>query len=268
MSDYKNKQKSLKRPDAFQAKLYYYLDWGRKHSDVVAKAAVPIVVLLIAGIAWLFWQDRSHENRREELSAIDHLYQNEETRVNDQRRQISEELREIVAASSDEKKKDDAELGGKKKQLEDRLKELSPDHSESLAKYVEFFRAHPSRSEGWKAAMHGAQIYLKDKKYAEASSLLEELLKHTKSEFYLLQGRGLFISILEELGEFDKALVQADLLIKDADDDATAKALFVKGRVLLLSGKQSEAMEVLDQVINDHNSSSEAQKAKALKALL
>ena len=48
----------------------------------------------------------------------------------------------------------------------------------------------------------------------------------------------MYISVLEELGNLDEALVQVEKLIFQASEDSLAKYLLVKGRILMQQGKK------------------------------
>lgn len=263
MSEHKKRIQNLKRPDAFQKKFFHYLDWCRKHPDIIVKIAIPVVLLISIAIAWLYLLDHNREKRNAELAQIDSIYEDESKKADDKRREIS---KEIAKLQEDKDKKSENE--SKVKELEASLKAIKADRKDSLPKYLDYLKSYSSYSEGWRAGMNAVNIYLENADYKKAEEILADILaKADKNDFYQIQVRALYISVLEELSEFDKAAEQADLLLKSADEEQLPRALFVKGRVQLLSGKKDAAFETFDKVINEHNASTEAQKAKAIKAL-
>lgn len=263
MSDFKKKQQELKKPDAFQKKLYGYFMWAKSNPQVLVKLALPLFGIVVIAIGWLSWMDHMSQSRKDALAAIDMIYDKEEMDLDHKRKEISKQIQDLSANKDDQEKNKD-----KIKSLEDEVKNLKTDHKDSLPKYLSFFEKHSTDSEGWRAGMESVQIYVANKDFEKASILLGDLLnKAASSSFYQTQGRSLYVSVLEELGKFDQAAIEAATLVKTAKEADKPKALLTHARVLLLSGKKTEAMQILDELITKHNASAEAQKAKAMKAV-
>jgi predicted negative regulator of RcsB-dependent stress response len=147
------------------------------------------------------------------------------------------------------------------------------DHSESLGKYVEFGKKYDDVPEGWLAGMMAAQILAEDGKTADARQVLEGILaKSGDQPFYQTQGRLFLVGLLEEAGEWDKALLELDALDKALDkaneSELKATALLARGRIQMFKDAKEDAKKTFALLLEKHGGSPEAQKARAYQTLI
>ena len=159
-------------------------------------------------------------------------------------------------------------LTAEQEKLQKQMDAMKPDHMVSTQKFLAFHQSHKTEAVGRSAALHVGKQYLEDHKLAEASTLLEEVVQHASTEtFDQLYVRMLYVSVLEEQGQWDKALEQVNLAIPLASESFLPEALLVKSRLLFAASKKKEALEALDTLISKHENAPEAQKARALKSI-
>ena len=153
--------------------------------------------------------------------------------------------------------------------MEQQLKSVRANHQRSFEQYRDFFTAHPRSPEGWAAAMSAIGIALVDKQHDTAQELLTDLLKQsTKSDFYQVQARLLYIKLLEEHGKVEQALTETEQIYLLAPDDFKPETLLIKARLLLAQQQTSAARAVCEEIIKNFADSHVASKAKAIKVLL
>ena len=271
--NYKESQKGLKGPDLFQLKVYQAIDWMRKNQKKVAIIITPVLGVVIFGVAFQFIQAHLTQSRAAALGNIDTLYAEGEEKAQKEREKLQEELQRMEGKSEGKDEKaspasptaSPQEIEAKKKQIED----IKADQTIPLKQYQEFYTANISTPEGWRAGLSVAQEALRQKKFQDAQNLVKQILaESTGVDFYQEHVRLFYISILEELRLFDEALKECETLISLADDTLKPQALLVKGRFLLLAEKKEDALKVFDDLLTRYNSSPEAQRARAFKAVL
>jgi predicted negative regulator of RcsB-dependent stress response len=287
----KQAQKELKRPDKFQIELMQIADWIAKHrKQLLNFALLPIASIIAVGLTYQKVQEHRTETRADELSKIDVVFEKENEAADKQRKLIQEKMAKLVEApkpaggeaNSPEKVANPEEAASKPvavvldpkaveaetKKFEAELKLIKPDHTESLVSYQKYFDANASNPEGWRAGMRAVNIQVELRKYSDAALTAERLLKQALAlDFYQVQVRMLYVSILEELDRYDDALKELDLLTKLADEALQPKVLLTKGRIEILKNNKTAAHTTFEGLIAKHAASAEAQKAKTIMAL-
>lgn len=260
--------KKLKGPDAFQSAMYDLLAWFKGHKSLVALAFIPILLIVIGTIGWNIFAQQSKGKRLTQLAAIETKYSDEEAAADKQRDALRKQLEALPKPPAAKDKADPAK-DPKREELEKQVRAIKADHQGSLVAYREFYGKNQANAEGWMAGMKASSILLDDGKLAEAKDILAPIVqKSVGVKFYQTQGRVVLINVLEDLGEFDAGIKEADTLFSLAEDQIKPAALLVKGRLLLNKNQKEEAKAVLDQIIEKHAAAPEADKARGLKALL
>jgi tetratricopeptide (TPR) repeat protein len=282
----KNLHKELKRPDLFQVEVARLGDWIVKYrNSLLTYGLAPILILVVAGIGYQKVQEHRTEARITELSNVDVIYEKELANADKQRKEIQDKISKLdkkvkpAVAGNDKGQAqadgkaadggdDDKAMQADKDKLIAEIKAVKADHKESLAAYEKFYANNHGNPEGWRSAAKAVSIYLENKNYTAAAGLAESVLKESPSlDFYKVQFRLLYVSILEELDRYDDALAQIEPLVKTADETIMPKVLLSKGRLQILKNAKSDAKATFDSLIAKHGNSTEAQKAKSILAL-
>ena len=117
--------------------------------------------------------------------------------------------------------------------------------------------------------MTAARVLIDQNKAAEAQPILEGILTKSKdNRFYQAQTRLTLIGLLEQSGDYDKALGQVDALDKAVGAELKPLVLLTRGRLQLLKNDKATAKTTLNQLIDSYGTSTEAQKARTMLALL
>ena len=260
--------------DGLQTKLMGLFDWLLTNSKAVALVVLPVLVIALAGVGFKAWMDSQSAKLRAALGAIEELYANEAIESGKKREEIQKKIDEIEAASNPgTPDKPNASLDVQKliqkAQLEKDRDAIRPDHAGSREKFAAFFKEHGNTPEGWLAGVRAANIWLSERKTTEAKPILEQVAKESlKMPWFQFQSRMLLVSIYEDAGEFDAALKELDILAPLAVEDLKPKVKLARGRVQLLKDSKDEARATLDEIISQHASSPEAQKARSWLALI
>jgi len=280
-----NKQqiKEAKRPDALQVQLSAILNWILENVRYAVYAVVPVVVGMGGFYGFRYFQDQKKNARLEELGKVQVVYENEQRKASDARQAINTKIEALESKAAP--KPDNAAVGGEAAKAKDPKivqeqealrKELAlvrADHSESLGKYIEFGKKYADVPEGWLSGMMAAQIYADEGKTAQARQALEGVLSKSGDQaFYQTQGRLFLVGLLEDAGEWDKALLELDALDKTLDklneSEFKATALLARGRIQLFKDAKEDAKKTFASLLEKHSGSPEAQKARAYQSLL
>ena len=286
----KEERKQMKGPDALQERFLLMADWCQQNQKALIIASIALIMVVLAGVAGNYYVGHKRLQRQVALSGIDMIYDQEETDFGVTREKFSEELRALSfkvteaqqkltdhKANSKKKKgkaKAAAELQAALKQAQDELRakqaqlaKLKPEHPKSAMEYAAFAKKHEGTVEALRANLTYTQILLDQEKFEKAEAILADILKRSgEIAFYKFQVRSLYVSVLEQLGRFDKAKEQADLLVAMSSEKMKPKMLLVQARVVLASGKVAEGKKILQQILEKHGQSAEAQRARAIKA--
>lgn len=272
----KKRKKELKKLDLFQQKSLAVLNWGVDNKFKIAMYLSPALFILAGIFTWNYLQDQQAQSRRDELAAIDKIFNDEELNFSKKQNKVKSlikdaKLKENESKSKSDKPEDNKSLSQAKsiEALENQLKSIKVDHSKSRSMYKDFYEKNLNNREGWRAGLSQVDIFIKEKDYKPASQILESILdKSDNLAFYSIQVRSMYIALLEQQQEYDSALKQIDaLLAMENQESVYPKALFMKSRILHTKGDSKSALDILSKIETEHNSSPEAQKAKALKAL-
>ncbi|NRA43934.1 MAG: hypothetical protein HRU09_03145 [Oligoflexales bacterium] len=268
----KKRKQQLKAPDEFQKKAFKFADWCAANQVQIVIALVAVLLLVAVNISWKIYQSKQGEGRREELALIDEVFNKEleEAGKKSQALQtemagIDRKLKELDKAKADTP--ESAELAEKKAALQKQISEIKPKHDETAKKYRAYYEANKDNPEGLRAGLAALNAMVQGEKFKESTELAEDILAHADSDlaFYHFQVRLMYLSLLEEQGLYSEALAEVDTLMSHAGDEEVPKVLLAKARLEILAEKKTEAVATLDKLINEHNSSPEAQKAKAMK---
>lgn len=268
MSTHKDQLKNLKGPDTFQIKIYKLADRALLYRKPIFLTLIPIIGIGAAIGGWQWYRGQQRLQLQADLATIELGYREEADKTDKEREKLHEKL---MAMAPKKEKADPAKeppLTPDQEKLQKQIEALKPDHTESTKKFLAFYQGHKTEAAGRAAALHLVKLYLEDRDVKSATPLLAEILQPASSEtFDQLYVRMLYVSVLEEQGQFDTALAEVDKAIPLASDSFVPEVLLVKSRLLYATSKKKEALEALDALISKHETAPEAQKARALKAL-
>ncbi len=266
MSSNKDFRKSLKGPDQFQTSVASWMDKAYAYRVQIGTAVALILVVVVGVLGWQYSQGQKKAQRQQELAKIETMYSDELKEASEKRGKLQDELKKINDKGEKKLTKKDRSA---KALLESQIADVKANHDKSVAQYKEFFENNRDYPEGWLAGFRVASDYLKKKNFVEAKSILVDVMAKANGVlFYELQGRFLLANVLAELKEYDQALSEIETLISKANDDLKPRMILLKGRVLVAKKDMKAARESLDLLIKDHSASVEAQKARAMKAVL
>lgn len=271
MSGHKQLEKQLKRPDSFQEHILKAINYTRDNKGRVMMMISPLIVIALAAYSVYSWQQRQAASRRAAIAKIFTMQTAENNAVGKKNESIQKEidtLRNVKPDASGKTPPISAENLVKIASLEKQLTDTKPDHSASAAEFRKFYDENKSSTEGWLAGISWASEQLEHGKTAEAKPVIEEITKASiKQKFYQIQSRFILANILEDAGDFDGALKEADILASLVDDEDKPMILLLKGRLLYFK-KDAGARAVLSEIVDKHGSTREAQTARSLLAEL
>ena len=271
MTAHKHLEQPLKRPDTFQESFLKALDYTTKNKGRVAMLFAPIIGVVAIGYGIHMFQQSKANERRASLAKILAKQTAELTEVGKAQEKIQTEISALRNGTKGDVQKSPAVPADALKiaELEKKINDIRPDHSGSTAEFKAFYDANKGAPEGWMAGLSWAGRMLEQNKVAEAKPVVEEVVKaSTAHNFYQVQARFLLLSILEDQGEFDAALKEADMLMGLVGEDTKATVLLAKGRLQYFKNAKPEARTALNEIVEKHGSSPEAQKAKSLLAVM
>lgn len=259
--------------DAFQATIFTGLQWLTKNQRALYLVTLPVLLVLVGGFGWSYYASHLKEKRQNELAKIDMLWQEEGKSIDTQRQSMQKLIDAIPAAKKDDKAKgkSNAETAAERQRqgIQDQMAALKADHSKSLAEYKSFYTKHEGEPEGWAAGLRVAAEGVKAQKYDEAEPILTKIIaKSVSKPFYQIHARLLYMALLEDKGDYAKAIEVADTAAKLSDKELIPVILLSKGRLQWLSNATPDAVATLDSIIKDYASSPEADKARGLRAIL
>jgi len=263
-------EKQLRAPDQFQTGVAHAFDWMVKNKNLVMVVVVPLAVMALGYAGWGYYAETQKANRIEALGKVEAGFRNENKVVFDQQEGMRKEvssLDEQIGKEADAKKKDG--LNAKKAALQGQMEAMKADHTASIAGYKAFFEANTGNPEGWAAGAKSAALMIGKKDFAGAKELLGKVIDASNKEiFYQTQCRIMLMGVLEELGDLKAATEVADVLAGLADDTQKPFALLQKARFEIGQDQKDAAKKTIDQLIEKHGSSAEADTAKTMKALI
>jgi tetratricopeptide (TPR) repeat protein len=285
MVSYKQQLKMFRRPDVLQKAAARWLAIAIKQKRLIfiALAALASVVIGLAGYnttqSWRVDRLRAdlakiESDFEKELEAAEHQQQTRQGEISMiEARETALQTPEKLAAdsadaklSADERAKILKELAAKKTALDAELENFRADHSASLKQYEAFFGEAENYPEGWRAGMRVSEIYLQSRNYEGAAGILAKVLaKAGQHDLYRLQVRLTYVNVLDELGRYDDALQALEPLMRETEPEFLAKALLVKGRLLLAKGETGPAREIFDRIAKDFDKTAAAAKAKVVR---
>lgn len=274
--------KSLKQPDQFQVKAMKLVDWLLSNTKVITGIAVVCAVVVVGAYVVNYASERSRNTRLDELGKVQIVFEGEQKKAQDQREALQKQIDALESAAAPKAtdvpaadagvkaapKEKDPKVTAQTDALKKQVEGVKADHTESTAKFQEFYKKFDSSAEGWMAALTASRLLVDNGKAPEAVPLLTSVLDKSKSNtFYQVQTRLALISVLEDQSEFDKALAEVDSLDKLADKEMKPRILLAKGRIQLLKNQKDAAKATFDSLIEQHGASPEAQKARSIQAL-
>ena len=273
-SAHKEHLKALKGPDQFQATGIKAVKWLTANPRLLAMLIAPVAVVAIAFFGFQTLATQRKSTRLEDLGKISAVYDSEARVASDQRQVISKKIQDIEAKLAP---KGDAQTPvaatpaqlDEKAALEKQAQAIKADHTASAQQFLNYYKTHDDNAEGWVAGMTAARVFIAQGKPTEAQPILEGVLAKSKSvRFYQVQSRITLVGLLEQSGEYDKALTQVDDLEKAVEADLKPMVLLTRGRLQLLKNDKATAKTTLSNLIDSYGSSAEAQKARTMLALL
>ncbi len=138
------------------------------------------------------------------------------------------------------------------KAAKEKAASLTPDFSAVGDKFATFAKKYPSEPLGWQASLKASNIYIEGKKFDEAAQLLLPLVGKSQRNFLMqTKIRHVLAGIYAQKGEYDKALVELDLILKSKENPIPAETKLFKAQILFLAGKKEEAGKLLKEIGGD-----------------
>lgn len=273
MSSEKSKELNLKGPDVFQAKVGDFVAGIAQNPKPLFAIIGLLLVALAAGYGIRYFVGHKEDARRVELSKIDQVYEDELKTYTKAREGLEKQRDTLKAAqpkpAADAKDAKPVEETAEIKALNQKIADMKPDHSASAEKYKSYFAANANAPEGWVAGLKYASFAAEQNKLEDAQKVLEDVVKNSKTHTILqTQALMMLISIQEDRGELDKALENADTLYKISGDELKARALLSKAQIYYLKKDYANTKATATEILTKHENSPEADRARALVALL
>ena len=211
----------------------------------VGLVLLPVVLVAAGGFVWQAISAKIKDSRLKELARIEDQYSSE-------------------TESAYKKADPAAQASGK----------VKPDHTASLAAYLQFIKANSGNEEGWLAGLRATNITLdKDQVLSgdleAALNIVEPVIaKSSASSFHQSMSRLMAMAILEDLKRYDDALKQAATLLGTVNDELKPRILLGKARIEIAKNARDDAKATLNLILEKHGSSDEATKARALMATI
>jgi predicted negative regulator of RcsB-dependent stress response len=256
--------------DAFQVKVLEFLAGIAQNPKPMLGVVGLVLVALVAGYGIRYFASHKSDNRRVELSKVDQVYDDELTKIQKQREEL-EKKRDTLRAALPSPASPEAvpptspEIAA----LDTQIAALKPDHKGSADQYKAFYEKYPKNAEGLLAGLKYAAFSAEQKQLEEAQKVLEAIIKESASYSIVhTQSLLLLISVLTDRDQLDKALEYSDTFVKAATGELKPRALLGKGQIQFLKKDYANAQTTLNQVINEHGNSMEAERARSLLALV
>ncbi len=266
----KNLRKDLKAPDKFQVSVAKGFTWTREHSVVVAGIAGALVAIFGGWALWKNYQDSQTIERQAALAVIDVEF-DKETEAAEKSREVFRRELELLSLAADPaaKEKSPAADTSKRDALETKIRSIKADHSATASKYADFAAKHAGTPEGWVASMRAASVKITGRQWDEAATLLKSVLDQSSGhEFFQTHARASYVAVLEEQGKLTEALAEAEQLLKISNEQTKPAALLLQGRLQLANKQLDQAKKTLDELIEKHGSTQEADKARTMRAIM
>ena len=248
--------------DAFQNAAARILNIFNEQRKTLVLIAIPIVLAIGAGYGWKYAMNRQESTRRAGLDEILSMMSKADQDAAKQKDNVTKKVEDL-------KKTDPIANKDAISKLEAEVKGIKSNYGEALPKLTEFYQKNKDKTEGWNAGMVVAKQFLEEKKFEEAKNITEAIAKSSINlKLYQMQARFVLVGIYEELGQFDLAIEQENLLEGLVSEDLIPAAKLAKARTLILKNSNEEAKAALQGIVDKHASTSEAQKARAYLTLL
>lgn len=268
MTDKKTRKK-LMGMDSLQTGFWQLAGALSERRGVILAAIMPVILIVLGLWVWSAYQSSQNDALRDELGKIDkrvESYEQKSANLKAQLRTQIDTLKKSITTS-----KGDVETVANQAELiklEAKMKSLESPPEDIMSQYEAFFAKHIEHAVGWRAGFTLARIHLNKDEFSAAEELLRKVLAHALGvDFYQIQVRSMYVAVLQELGEYAKALEEVATLSELAGEDFKPHALFTKALILQKLGKETEAQSALTQLIKDFSSSQEARQARALQHL-
>ena len=267
MSNKKDELK-LRNPDQFQQKMARILGYLVGNTKLAVSLVVGLFLVFIGYFAIDQYMASQEQEVMASLAEIDEIYQDELESFNEQKQKLQDQIDQLKS-KQDAAGKDDS-AGSELAALEASLAALKPDHSNSKPKFRAFYEKHTGVASGQLAGIRYSALAFQERELESVKTVLSDV--HAKADpkdlILWLQSGLLLVSVHEDLGELDQAITTIDGLLTKAGSELEPRLLLTKGRILALKDDKEAALAVLDQLLDKHKLSQEAENAQSLKALL
>lgn len=266
MSNKKDELK-LRNPDQFQQRIARLLGYLVGNTKLAAGLVIGLFVIFGAYFAADYYMQTQDQEVMASLAEIDKLYQDELEAANKKKQELQDQIDRLKSEQEASKAGKNA---AKIAELEAELAAKQPDHSGSKPKFLAFYEQHPDAAAGQLAGIRYSALAFADRELDQAKKVLSQVHAKAKPDDLILwlQSGLLLISVYEDASELDQAVSVADGLLKNVGDELEPRVLLAKGRLLALKDDKEAALGVLNQILEKHKLSQEAENAQSLKALL
>ncbi|SMF55012.1 tetratricopeptide repeat protein [Pseudobacteriovorax antillogorgiicola] len=263
----KKDELNLKGPDAFQVRAAESVEYLKANSKLVVGIIGLVALSAIVALGFNYVSSQKLEDRQIAVSEADQIFDQESKAYEEKKAKLEKELDDLKLKS---KEASTPEVEAQVKDLQARLDDMdSPDHTKSMEEYRRVYEEYKDSPQGKVAGIRYAHLIAEQNKLTEAKDILVEITKDAKNLPILQAQAGMILlSILEDLGQYEEALKQADQVLKVVGKELKPRVLLAKGRILYLHKDLEGAGKAFDEIIGSYENSQESEKARSLKALL
>lgn len=254
---------------------------------------VPLLLVLAGFWGWQQWSSYSKELRLSEIGLVHDQYDQLRREYSDQSEALDDQISDLeeqisgLQDSTEEKSAagdgvsssnsaggGSAELSQLQRQLtglqEQRANLPQPDFSGVISGYQNILSKFSAHAEGLAAGVIAAQLLTDEEKFLEATEILAQVVSSGADHlFYGGQVRWMYINLLEDTGQYDKAL-QEIVVWADTEDFLAEdyiyhflvpSVLWAQVRLALKTGDREALSGGIEILVRDHSDAPETRWA-------
>lgn len=272
MSNAGNKDLNVKGPDVVQMKAAEFLAGVAQNPKPYIGVGIALLLFVAGGYAIKLFIEHQQNKRRVALYQVETIYEDEAKALNDKREALEKKKDTLKAALPKPagEAKDAAPVETPEiKAIDAEIKALKPDHKASSEKFKAFYEQYKDKPEGWVAGLRYAGFIAEEKRWDEAIAILDPIVKASKTlSIVQLQSAFLLVSLLQDKGEFDKALATIEVIGKSAGPQMKPSYYLSKAQTEFLKKDFAAAKASLDKLMAEHENTPEADRGRSLLALI
>ena len=274
-------RKQLKGPDQFSQTFGAIFEKVVTHKKTVYSIATVIIVVIIAWVGMLNYNEKSNQKRLDILYQANKTYQKEVEASQKQKDELEKKERAAWLASQPMKKdskagdtkvsdKEKKEKEAFEKELELKLKVIKPTHVESKALYEEIVKNYIGKDIQMVASLRLARILINQDEFKKAVDVLLNLKQAIKlkglAKIIVNQNIAFCYESLKEYQKAVEAYHQLVLLGKKKNPIYLQHKVQM-GRLYSIVGQKDESKKMYKEIINSDPQAPEAALSKKMLLL-